>query len=121
MAEAIQTDAIHHLASFVHDLSWSELPEEVRHACKRQLLDAATTVVAGHRTLGGAIPARTGVALGGRGGDATIIGISEQVPAYCAAFANAQMSISLDLTSNLFFSQGSAGVIIFTALALAEE
>lgn len=121
MTEAVQTDAIHRLASFVHELSWSGVPEEVRQACRRQLLDALTTVVAGHRTQGGVIPARTGIALGGRGGDATIIGMSERVPAYCAAFANAQMSISLDLTSNLFFSQGSAGVIIFPALALAEE
>ena len=122
MAEAVQTDAIHRIASFVHDLSWSELPDEVRHACKRQILDAVTTVVAAHRTPGGAIAARGAVALAGRGGgDATVIGMSDKVPAYCAAFANAQMSISLDLTSNLLWSQGAAGVIIFPALALGEE
>ncbi|MBI4189400.1 MAG: MmgE/PrpD family protein [Betaproteobacteria bacterium] len=116
------TDAIHRLASFVHDLSWSELPEEVRHACKRQILDAVTTVVAAHRIPGGVIAARTGVALAGRGGgDATIIGMSDKVPPYCAAFANSQMSISLDLTSNLLWSQGLAGIVIFTALALGEE
>jgi 2-methylcitrate dehydratase PrpD len=110
------------MASFVHDLSWSELPEEVRHACKRQLLDAVTTVVAAHRIPGGVIPARTAVALaGGGGGAATIIGKSDQVPPYCAAFANSQMSISLDLTSNLLWSQGLAGVVIFPALALGEQ
>jgi 2-methylcitrate dehydratase PrpD len=136
------TDArlgIEALGQFVADLRLQDVPPQVVHECKRQVLDALTTVVAASAYPGGTIPALvadelqpsgTGSATTGRPGGLTELERAEGTATVLtsgavsspanAAFANAQASIALDLASNLYFSQGLPGVSLFPAIALAE-
>lgn len=112
--------AIRRVAQFIESLDFDTLPADVVDECKRQVLDAITTVIAAHSVSGGRMAAEVGTLMGGNG-RSTILGAARPTCASASAFANTQMSISLDLGSNLFFSQGLQGLVIFPALALAEE
>lgn len=107
------------LAGFVSGLALSAIPEPAVAAYKHQVLDAITTAVAAWRVPSGKMAASAGKALGGED-DSTIVVAGNRVAPAHAAFANAQMSFTMDLAANLYFSQGLPGVVIFPALALAE-
>jgi 2-methylcitrate dehydratase PrpD len=113
---------------FIATVDLSQLPAQVIHLYRRQILDAITTVVAGSRYPGGMIPARVAEDLdgAGRGGgpdspEATVLASGARVAPSNAAFANAQASIATDTASNLYFSQGLPGACLFPALAVAES
>jgi len=120
LSSTSESRATEELGKFVHDLDIGDMPAATVLEYERQILDALCTVIASLRISGGSIPLRA-VTSAREGGDATIIGSSEKVPAPLAAFTNAQMSIALDLASNLLFSQGLPGTIVFAALGLLEE
>src|SRR5262245_10642982 len=99
------------MVDYVCWLTLADIPDTTLRSYKRQILDAMTTVVGSLRVDGGRIPARVATQLGGPP-DATIVGHGIRVGAANAAFANAQMSIALDLGSNLLTNQGLPGVAI---------
>jgi 2-methylcitrate dehydratase PrpD len=107
------------LATFAADLTLDAVPSRVVAAAKRQVLDAITCAVAAMTVPGGRIPVEVGFRLGR--GEARILANGHRTDPLIAAFTNTQMSIALDLSSNLFFTQGLSGLALFPALAIAER
>lgn len=107
------------LAHFVAGLSLDRVPEAVVERAKLHVLDALTTAVAAVRSPAGKIMARALDPIDA-GGPARIIATGAPASVNTAATVNTQMSVALDLGTNLYYSQGLGGLAVFGALALAE-
>ena len=114
-----RSSGIDDLAEFVVSLSLDDVPAPVVQCAKRQVLDAFVCAIAALRVPGGAIPALVGTELGD--GPCTIIANGKTADPLVAGFTNTQMSVALDLSSNLLFTQGLGGLTVFSALSLAER
>lgn len=114
------TTALERLADFTARMSLDDVPVPVVGRAKLQILDALTTAVAAVRTPPGKIVAHALDPVDG-GGPAHVVATGAQVSVNTAAFVNTQMSVALDLGTNLFFSQGLGGLAVFGPLALAEN
>lgn len=80
-------------ADWALELRAADVPEDVRHAACRHLLDGLGCAVAAART--DAAPYASALAAGERGG-ATIVGLGHRVPAHVAALANGTLVHALD-------------------------
>lgn len=76
------------LAAFAADSRWEELPETVRHAARRSLLNGLATAFAGSGDSAIGIAARTMLPFTGKP-EASLIGRAEKADAMTAAFLNA--------------------------------
>ncbi len=76
------------LADFVANSRWEDLPETVRHAARRSLLNGLATAFAGSRDSAIDIAARTMLPFSGKA-EATLIGRADRADAMTAAFLNA--------------------------------
>lgn len=131
---------IEKLAQFTLDTDYASLPPAVVHECKRVLLDSLGVALAATDSFKG----RTGIeygrmtgALSSDGCGATIIGTSERVSAFGAAFANGELINALDqdavlppghvtpyvLPGALAMGEvcGSSGQELIAAMALSHE
>lgn len=120
LISAPMTTALEQLADFSARMSLDDVPAPVIERAKLHVLDAITTAVAAVRTPPGEIVAHALDPVDG-GGQAHIVATGAQVSVQTAAFVNTQMSVALDLGTNLFFSQGLGGLAVFGPLALAEH
>ncbi|UTV59843.1 MmgE/PrpD family protein [Burkholderia arboris] len=92
---------IQQLADFSVGVDIARLPDIVVQECKRDILDSLGVALAGIDHPRGRIGIETGRRIGGRAGDATIIGTGERSTAYGAAFANSELLNALDADSVL--------------------
>ncbi len=111
--------AVEGLSHFAAELSLDRMPEAVVERAKLHVLDALTTVVAAVRTPPGKIVAHALDPIDA-GGPARVVATGARTSVNTAAFVNTQMSVALDLGTNLYYSQGLGGLATFGALALAE-
>ena len=107
------------LGALVADFPVDALPQGVREAAQRQLLDVITTVAASRGHDIGDIPLAVAARFGA--GDSPVWFSGTRTSMFGSAFANSQRSVAMDLGSNLYFSQGLPGLIAGPALALAHE
>lgn len=114
------TTALEGLSRFSSRLSLDDVPTAVVERAKLQVLDALTTAVAAIRTVPGNIVAHAMDPVDGNG-PAHVVATGAPVSVNTAVFVNTQMSVALDLGSNLFFSQGLGGLAVFGSLAIAEH
>ena len=83
------------LAAWATGVRYEDLPPEVVHAAKRDILDSIGCAYAGWRSPKGRLAAEAMVRLGGAG-DATVWGARGKIAATHAAFANAELMNALD-------------------------
>jgi 2-methylcitrate dehydratase PrpD len=103
-------------------LHWAELSEAVRGRTHELLLDLLGVALAGSRLPSSSAAARAALALGGRGGGASVIGGQSQTSAAWAALANGTAAHAVELDDVTTESSLHPGVaVIPAALALAED
>ncbi|MBS3791100.1 MAG: MmgE/PrpD family protein [Candidatus Bipolaricaulota bacterium] len=113
-------NAIDYLVSFLRDLDWNDLPDEVRRKTKTCLLDALGATIAGSDSRSGEIVSDFAMETWGRG-DATVIMKGRTAP-IGAALANGYMANALDIDDGGKYTRGHPGAqIIPTVLALGES
>jgi 2-methylcitrate dehydratase PrpD len=108
-------------ADFIHNATWSNLPDSVQQAATRNLIDLLATLAAGTSTEASRL-ARDAVAATHRGGPAPIAFDGRSVSPVGAALANATTLDSMDAHDGHRLAKGHAGAgVLAAALALAPE
>lgn len=111
---------IEKFAAFIISSSADSLPPEVAHETKRILLDTIGCALAAVEVPTGKMGIAYGRILGGTSDEATIIGQSDRTSVHGAAFANAEMSATLDM--HPISSPGHvAPYVVPVSLALGEK
>lgn len=87
---------IERLAAFAHETRYEDLPPAVVEECKRLVLDSFGCALAAGDNPKGRIGIEYGRLLGGHG-SATIIGTTDRVSIFGAAFANGELINALDM------------------------
>jgi len=108
------------LARFITRLSLERVPALAMERAKLHVLDAIATAVAAQNRPIGNIVARSLDPID-EGGSARILATGARASVGTAAFINTQMSVALDLGTNLYYSQGLGGLALFGPLAMAEH
>ncbi len=112
--------ATDYLVSFLRDLGWNDLPDEVKRKTKTCLLDAVSAAIAGSDSRSGEIVSNFAMETWGKG-DATVIMKGQAAPVG-AALANGYMANALDIDDGGKYTRGHPGAqIIPTVLALGES
>ena len=109
------------LNTFIHELTWADIPLHVQHFAARCLLDLAGTLVAGHATdLSQIIRDVAAMAYGGT--QATILMDGRSASLAGAALANGMTIDAMDMHDGYRPAKGHAGVNVFpAALAIGEQ
>ena len=90
--------AMERLKSFMTEIQFDDLDEDVVHEMKRVLLDSIGCAIAGLTTEQGKIAVKLAKELGGPK-ESTIIGTSDKVSSVNAAFANGKLINALEFDS----------------------
>ncbi|MFP4630672.1 MAG: MmgE/PrpD family protein [Candidatus Acetothermia bacterium] len=113
-------NATDYLVSFLGNLTWNDLPKEVKRKTKTCLLDALGAAIAGSNSRSGEIVSDFAMRSWGKG-DATVIMKGRTAPVG-AALANGYMANALDIDDGGKYTRGHPGAqIIPTVLALGES
>ncbi len=110
------------LATYIHDISWSDIPGEVIESAKLFILDYIASALAGYKVNGVFNKAITDVYLemGGKR-ESSVFFYNKKVPSSHAALINAALGHGADLDDGHRIAQGHPGVtVIPVALALGE-
>lgn len=107
------------LAEFATNLGWDDIPESVAYHVKLMLMDHVGCALGAHTTERGKSSISVAQRLGGIS-ESSVIGTDEQVSCANAAFANAELMITLDYSQ--IVAMGHDGTyLIPTTLAMAES
>jgi 2-methylcitrate dehydratase PrpD len=121
MANAMTVSLASDPIAFLHEVTWDSLPDPVRHATVRCLVDLLGALAAGRRTPLSAI-ARHHASIAYGGDQATLLLDGRRVSAPGAALATGMTIDSFDIHDSHRESLGHAGVHVFAAtLAIAES
>ena len=106
------------LAAFAHDLSYEDLPEEVRDMAKTRILDALGSALAGRD-----LPhSRAAVEMvKGRKGDSTVLGHRFKAPVLDAALVNAVLTHSIFYEDMILRSSHPGTMVIPAVVAVGEN
>jgi 2-methylcitrate dehydratase PrpD len=103
---------------FVHETTWNDLPENVRHQARRCLLDTLGAGISGRATkLSQIIHDFAALAFGGRGANLWLDGREVSPPG--AALANGMTIDSLDIHDGHSLTKGHAGAAVVPGLFAA--
>ena len=113
-------DLVIQTLDFIHDLTWAEVPPDVRHMAARCVLDLSGTLIAGQATELSRLVRDVTTAVYG-GDEATLLLDGRRVSAPGAALANGMTIDAMDMHDGYRPCKGHAGVNVFPAtLALGE-
>jgi 2-methylcitrate dehydratase PrpD len=111
---------INEVVHFIHDLSWKDIPHDVRHTASRCMVDLCATLIGGRGTQLSEIVRAVAVDLFG-GQEATLLLDGRRVSAPGAALVNAMTIDAMDMHDGYRLAKGHAGVNVFpAALAMGE-
>lgn len=120
-SSAGHTDAGFILAKFASDTHYDMLPGNVVEISKMVLLDTLGVMLAATTLEKGVLPVVHLVQEAGGKPESTLIGFGGKAPCWMAAFANGALSHALDYSSSDDRGVGPGGVIVPSALAMAER
>ncbi len=109
-----------HLARFVADTGFDDLPQEIMHESKRLLLDSIGCAIAGVHSQKGQIGIRFALSEA-TGSESTIIGSGRKASCLGAAFANGETMNSLDHEAVLSPGHVQPSLVVPAYLAFAEH
>lgn len=100
---------------FVHETSWADLPEKIRHQARRCLLDTAGSAIGGRSTpLSSIVHDFAATVYGGTGGRLWLDGRDVSPPG--AALANGMTIDALDIHDGYTLTKGHAGAALIPAV-----
>ncbi|MEW6263194.1 MAG: MmgE/PrpD family protein [Thermodesulfobacteriota bacterium] len=109
------------LVDFAVKTRYEDLPDEVVHETKRLILDTLGCAIGGTQTQLGTIAVEVAQTIGGAGGEAVIWGTKARSSCLAAAFANAELTNSMDADETLINFTHVCGSIVPPAIAAAER
>jgi len=110
------------VANFIQNISWTDLPEEVRAKAKVCLLDALGAIIVGNQAVITGISEKYAARMWPGGDEATMLLSGRRSSAVGAAFVNAWAANALDIDDDGKYTEGHPGAqIIPVALSMAEK
>ena len=110
------------VANFIQNISWTDLPADVRAKAKVCLLDALGAIIVGNPAVITGISEKYATRMWPGGDEATMLLFGRRSSAVGAAFVNACAANALDIDDDGKYTEGHPGAqIIPVALAMAEK
>lgn len=108
------------MAEFIARASYDDLPQEVRHAAKRYILDSITNQIGGSRIQAGKIILEVFEEMGGKP-ESTILATGKKVPCLHAAYVNSALNNLLDFDDCYLYISHPGATIVPVAVSLGEK
>lgn len=108
------------MAEFIARASYDDLPQEVRHAAKRYILDSITNQIGGSRIEAGKIILEIFEEMGGKP-ESTILATGKKVPCLHATYVNSALNNMLDFDDCYLYSAHPGATIVPVAVSLGEK